>query len=116
MPHVFRPLLLVLACLIALPALAISPPDDDDDDDGSTFSQRNRRTTVVHATTPKDRYKAKLEMLNARVEYQREVCKRSSRSNMDFCMKTVDQAEYKGRNDLENEYKADLAKAAADHK
>ena len=107
MPHSLRAVLLLGALLCAQGVQAYLDEDDEDDEDHPS------RTKIEIVDTPKARYQARMDALNARIDYQRKVCKASSRGGMDYCSKQVDQSEREGRSNIEFMYKAELEKEGA---
>ena len=101
-------LMLLAAALLSLQVVHAYSDDEEDEDEDEGY--RNRPRSSVRAVTPRDRYEAKLDMLNARLERQRLMCKAQGSSGMSYCAKAVDQAEYEGRHAIEREYKEALAK------
>lgn len=108
MPHSLRSFLLLGTLLIAQAAQAYLDEDDEDEDD------RPGRTRIETVDTPKARYQARMDMLNARIEMRRKYCKATSRGSMDYCSKEVEQAEREGRYKIEQAYKDELAKEGAE--
>ena len=104
MPRSFRHLLLLGALLVVQGAHAYVDDEDDDDEDKPTHAR------VETIDTPKARYQARMDMLNARVEMQRKWCKATSHGAMDYCTKEVDQNEREQRYKIEQSYKDELAK------
>ena len=108
MTQTLRLLLLAAALLTTLGVQAFEDDDEDDED----YAAKPR--TTVRSDTPKDRYLAKLDMLNAKVEYRRNVCKYTRSSGAgDYCTKEVDQLEREGRLNIEKEFKAAMEKERA---
>lgn len=106
MPLLRRSLLL-LCTLLTLQAAHAYEDDDDDEED------RPARLRVEKVDSPKARYRARMDMLNARVEAQRNWCKATAHGGMDYCSKEVDQVEREGRYKIEQAYKDELAKESA---
>ena len=106
MPRSLRAVLLLGALLLVQGAQAYLDEDDEDDED------RPSRTKIETVDSPKARYQARMDMLNARVDMQRKYCKATSRGGMDYCSKEVDQYEREQRYRIEQSYKDDLAKEA----
>ena len=103
MPRSLRAVLLLGALLLVQGAQAYLDEDDED---------RPSRTKIETVDSPKARYQARMDMLNARVDMQRKYCKATSRGGMDYCSKEVDQHEREQRYRIEQSYKDDLAKEA----
>jgi|GEM_PF-1705317 len=106
----FARLLVLLCGLLVLPAVHAFADDYDDNDDEEDY--KTKRTHVTRLETPRDRYNAKLEILNAKVERRRQICKLQHANSADFCMKEADQLEYEGRRALKDELEAALEKSA----
>ncbi len=106
----FARLLVLLCGLLVLPAVHAFADDYDDNDDEEDY--KTKQTRVTRLETPRDRYNAKLEMLNAKVERRRQICKNQRSSGADYCMKEADQVEYEGRRELKDELEAALEKSA----
>ena len=98
--------LVLLCCSLCVANLAHAFYDDyDDDEDAGEDAPK-----VVRADSPRDRYNAKLDILNAQVERKRQFCKLSRAQGKDYCLKEADQAEREGRYKLARELEEALAK------
>ena len=111
MSQSLRLLLVCFALCLCHPAQAFYDDYDDDED-----AEEDGTPLVIRADTPRDRYNAKLDMLNAQVERKRQFCKLSRARGKDYCLKEADQAEREGRYKLAKELEDALAKAGGESK
>jgi len=105
--------LLLICFLLSLVPVAHAFYDDYEDDEDYEEDQPRK---AVRADTPRDRYDAKLDMLNAQIERKRQICKLSRAQGKDYCLKEADQAEREGRYKLAKELEAALAKEGGESK
>lgn len=111
MSHRLR--LILICCLLTLVSTAHAFYDDYEDDEDYDEDQPRK---AVRVDTPRDRYDAKLDILNAQVERRRQICKLSRAQAADFCVKEADQYEREGRYKLKKELEEALAKAGGEAK
>ncbi len=94
-------LILLLTTLPAVPA-AFAFADDDEGD------------RVIYADSPKDRYEAKLELLENQAEARRAQCRGSGIGGRNYCTQEIEKDLRTKKRDLKLQYEAELAKSKKD--
>jgi len=107
-----RLLFICLSLCLCHPAQAFYDDYEDDED----YEEEDGAPRVIRADSPRDRYNAKLDMLNAQLERKRQFCKLSRAQGKDYCLKEADQAEREGRYKLARELEKELAKEGGESK
>lgn len=93
---VFLPVL-ALALLLAAPS-AFAFADDDDDGD-----------RVIYANSPKDRYEAKIEMLDNQAKARKAQCRGSGVGGRSFCTQEIEKELRAKKREAKAKYEAEIA-------
>lgn len=96
-PTLYALLMLGAASLSAPAVLAFA-----DDEEGDR---------VIYADSPKDRYEARLDMLESQAEARRAQCRGNGIGGKSYCSQEVDKELRKKRRELKDQYEAELAAA-----
>jgi len=92
--------LFTLLCAATLLAPTVHAFEDDDDGD-----------RVIYADSPKDRYEARLQLLESQAEARRAQCRGNGIGGRSFCAQEVDKDLRMKRRALKDSYEAELAAA-----
>lgn len=89
-------LLLLCAASLSAPA-ALAFADDEEGD------------RVIYADSPKDRYEARLDMLESQAEARRAQCRGTGVGGKSFCTQEIEKELRAKRRELKDKYEAEIA-------
>lgn len=92
----------LIPLLFAAAVLAPAVHAFEDDDDGDR---------VIYADSPKDRYEARLQMLESQADARRAQCRGNGIGGKSFCTQEVDKDLRIKKRELKDRYEAELAAA-----
>lgn len=93
---------ITLLCAATLLAPTVHAFDDDDDGD-----------RVIYADSPKDRYEARLQMLENQADARRAQCRGNGIGGKSYCAQEIDKDLRIKKRELKDRYEAELAAAKA---